>query len=127
MAANNRNRNKPEVYATAGDCPGHEAPADSALARAAALDFRTHRLQAPRVLSRRDAHEHLLDDPAIERIRRSHRLKGWQRDLAGGRTHPRALDGHLPTAQDHFAARRPGAAGRPLKLVRTPWPARCPA
>jgi hypothetical protein len=48
--------------------PGDEAPADCALAGAAALDLGTDWLQAPRVLPRRDAHEHLLDDAPLEGI-----------------------------------------------------------
>ena len=44
---------------------GHEAPADAALARPAAHHAGRDRLQAPRILAGRDAHQHLVDDPTI--------------------------------------------------------------
>jgi hypothetical protein len=47
-------------------CPGQETLTDGTLARAAACDVEINPLQAPRVLPRRGAYEHLLRDPAIE-------------------------------------------------------------
>jgi hypothetical protein len=103
--------------------PGDEAPADHALARAAALHLRTDRLQAPRVLPRRNAHEHLLDDAPVEWISGRHRRERGQRDLAGGRAHARTLERDLPATEDDFAARGTGPARRPLGLVGIPRPA----
>ena len=48
---------------------GHEAPADAALARPATHHPGRHRLQAPRILAGRDAHQHLVDDAPIQRVR----------------------------------------------------------
>jgi hypothetical protein len=53
-------------------------------------------LEAPRVLPRRDADEHLLDDVPIEWIGGRHRLERRQRDFAGCRAHAWTLDHHLP-------------------------------
>jgi len=94
-----------------------------ALARAPALHRWTERFQAPGVLSRRHADQHLFDDATIERIGRRHRLKRGQGDLAGGRPDTRALDRDLPTTEDHFAARGPGPARRPIRLVGISRPA----
>jgi len=102
---------------------GHEAPADRALTGPAALHVRTDRLQAPRVLPRRDADEHLLDHAPVERIGGGHRLERGQRDLASGRAHAGTLDGDLPAAEDDFAAGRPGPARRLLGLLGIPRPA----
>ena len=54
--------------------PRDKAPAHCAFARTAALDRRLKRLQAPRILPRDDADQHLLDNAAIERVSLSHRL-----------------------------------------------------
>src|SRR5262249_58478055 len=83
--------------------PSDKAPTDGTLARATALQLRTDRVQTPRVLPRRDADEHLLDGPAIERIRRRHRLKRRQRDLAGGCPRPRTSERHFPAPPDALA------------------------
>jgi len=77
-------------------------------------------LQAPRVLPRGHAHQHLFDDAAIERVGRGHRLKRRQRDFAGCCPYARPLNGDLPTAEDDFAPRRARPAGRSIGLVRIP-------
>src|SRR5436190_2059595 len=66
---------------------GDEPTAHRALAGAAAFHVQTDWLQAPRVLPRRDAHEHLLDDAPIEWISGRHRFECGQRDLAAGGAH----------------------------------------
>ena len=102
---------------------GDEAPADSTLARAAARHLRPDRLQAPRVLPRSNADEHLLDDAPVEWIGSRHRLERGQRDLAGRGADAQTLDRHFPATEDDFAARGTGPARRPLGLVGIPRPA----
>src|SRR5206468_12641012 len=85
---------------------GDEAAADRALTGPTTLHLSTERLQAPRVLTRGHAHQHLLDDATIERIGGGHCLKRRQRDLASRGPYARALDRDFPTAQDDFALRR---------------------
>jgi hypothetical protein len=99
---------------------GDETATDRALTGPPTLHLSTERLQAPRVLTRGDAHQHLLDDAAIGR---GHRLKRRQCDLARCGSHARSLDGDFPTAQDDFALGRARPARRPIGLVRVPRPA----
>jgi hypothetical protein len=98
----------------------HEAPAHRALAGAPTLDGRAERLQAPRVLPRRHADEHLLDDAPIERIGPGHRLKRREWHFAIRRPDPRALNGHLPTAEHDFARRGTGPTRRSIGLMGVP-------
>ena len=69
----------------------HESPADAALARAATHDPRWHRLETPRIVAGRHAHQHLLNDAAIQGIGLGHRLEGRQRDFASARTRGRCM------------------------------------
>ena len=57
----------------------HEPAADTALARAAAHHAGRDRLQAPRILPRGHADQHLVDDPPIQRVLLGQRLEGRQR------------------------------------------------
>ena len=102
---------------------GHEATTHRALAGAAALHRRRYRLQAPRVAPSGDAHQHLLDDPAIQRIDIGHGLERRQRDLVAIGAHARPLHGDLATAEDDFTADGAGPRGTALVQMRIPRPA----
>ena len=88
----------------------HESPADAALARAATHDPRWHRLETPRIVTGRHAHQHLLHDAAIQGIGLGHRLEGRQRDFAACGPHAGPLHGDLPAPEDDLA--RHGARTR---------------
>jgi hypothetical protein len=65
-------------------------------------------------------HQHLLDDPAIERVDVGHGLKRRQRDLVAVGAHPRPSHGDLPAAEHHVAADGPGARRTELGPVGIP-------
>jgi hypothetical protein len=89
----------------------------SALAGAPAAHRRRHRLQAPRIPPRGDAHEHLLDHASIQRIDVGHGLKCRQRHLPALCPHARSPHGHLASAQHHFAAHGAGDARRSVSCA----------
>lgn len=101
----------------------HKATTHRALARAPAPHRRRHRLQAPRVAPRGDAHEHLLDHAPIQRIDIGHGLERGQGDLmaVGPDTRPPHRD--LATTQDDFAAHGARPRGVALSHMRIPGPA----
>jgi hypothetical protein len=101
----------------------HEAPTDTALARPPAAHLGRQRLEAARVAPRRDAQQHLFDDPPIERIGLGHRLERRQRHLVMPGPHPGPANLDFASAQHDATRRRPGAAGLPLGLVGIPRPA----
>ena len=97
---------------------GHEPPADAALARPPTHDSGRDRLQAPRVLAGRHAHQHLVDDAPIQRVRVRQGLECRQRDFPPVGAHARPLHGHLASAQHHFAGHRARAGLGTLGLMR---------
>jgi len=101
-------------------CFHDEAATDRALAGPPTLHLRAERLQAPGILARGHAHQHLFDHPPVDRISSGHRPERGQRDLAGRGSHAGALEGDLPAAQHHFARRGARPARRPIGLVRIP-------
>ena len=83
----------------------HEAAADTALARTAADHAIRYRLQAPRILARGHAHQHLLDDATIQRVLVGQRLEGRQRHLApAARTRGRATVTFRPPSTTSLGA-----------------------
>ena len=99
----------------------HEAAAHRALARATAGHVGRHRVQAPDVLPRGHADEHLLDHAAIQRIPLRHGLEGRQGHFARRRPHARSLNDDLAAAQHDLAADGAGPTRRPIGLVGVPW------
>ena len=98
----------------------HESPADAALARAATHDPRWHRLETPRIVTGRHAHQHLLDDAAIQGIGLGHRLEGRQRDFAALGPHARPLHGDLPAPEDNLAGHGARTRGVAVGVMGVP-------
>ena len=82
--------------------------------------------RAPRIAPGGDAHQHLLDHAAIQRIDIGHGLERGQHHLPAPRPYPRPLDGDLPAAEDDLTPYGAGApAGR--SAVGIPRAAECRA
>ena len=92
----------------------HEAATHRALARAPAPHRRRHRLQAPRIAPGGDAHQHLLDHAAIQRVDIGHRLERGQRHLLAVGPHARPAHRDLAAAEHHLTAHRAGPRGAAL-------------
>ena len=78
---------------------------------------RRQRLETARVLPRRHADEHLLDDATIQRILAGHRLKRRQRHFLAVGPDARPANRDLPAAEDDLARDRAGARRLPLRLM----------
>ena len=100
----------------------HEPAADTALARAAAHHPGRQRLQTPRILAGRDAHQHLFDDAAIQRVGLGQCLHRGQGHLPAPRPHPRPLDPNLTAAEHHLAGYRTRARRVAHRGMRISWP-----
>ena len=98
----------------------HEATTHRALARAPASHRRRHGFETPGIPPRGDAHEHLLDDAAIQRVDIGHRLERGQRHLAAVGAHTGAPDRHFAATQHHLAAHGAGSRGVALGDVCVP-------
>jgi len=99
-----------------------EPAAHRALARPPAAHRRRHWLQAAGIPSGRHAHEHLLDDPAIQRIDIRHGLERGQRHLLAPGADPGAADGDLPPAEHHLAGHGAPADGLAVGEMGIPRP-----
>lgn len=86
----------------------------------APLDVAGERFQAPRVLPRPHADEHLLDDAPSQWNSMRHRLKRWQGQFPFGGAQPRALNRHRPAAEHDLARHDAGSTGVPTWLMGVP-------
>ena len=94
-----------------------EPAAHGALAGATADHRRRQRLETARILTRRHAHEHLLDHATIQWILAGHRPKARQRDFLAVGTHARPTQRHLAAPEHDLARDGAGARGLPLHLM----------
>jgi hypothetical protein len=92
----------------------NEPPAHRALARAAHGHRRRQRLETSRVPARRDAEQHLFDDPPIQRILARHQLKRRQRHFGVIAADPWPPNRHLPPTKHDLT--RNGASPHGLAL-----------